>query len=281
MIDLHLHSTHSDGTLEPSQLVRMAKKKNLAAVSVTDHDTISGTGEALEEGRKSNVLVIPGIELSVVKDKHYFHLLGYGFDWKNEMLARSLKVLQNSRRERNARILKILNETGISISESELAALSGRGQTGRPHFARILVEKKVVNTIDQAFERFLKKGAPAYVPRFIYPVAEAIKMIKGAGGITSFAHPVQLGYSLESLPGLLGELKDAGLDGLETYYPTQKGRIRKKLTDLAIRYGLLETGGSDYHGDIRPGTTMAGGHDFFVPLHVLERLQPFLKPRNH
>lgn len=281
MIDLHLHSTHSDGTLEPAGLVRMAEKKNLAAISITDHDTVSGTGEAFEEGGKCGVQVISGVELSVLKGKNYFHLLGYGFDWKNKKLADGLAVLQDSRRARNDRMLEILHEMGIAIASDELAALSGGGQTGRPHFARILVEKGVVRTIDQAFERFLKKGAPAYVSRFIYPVEEAIQLIKDAGGVTSFAHPVQFGYSLELLPGLLSELKNAGLDALETYYPTQKGRIRKKLTELALQYGLLETGGSDYHGDIRPGTAMAGGHGFFVPGHVLERLQPHLIQRNH
>ena len=276
MIDLHLHSTHSDGTLQPAELVTMAFKKRLAAISITDHDTVSGTEEAREESSKSGVQVISGVELSVFRDKKYFHLLGYGFDWKDENLIRGLEVLQNSRRKRNARILEILQGKGISISMDDLRDISGAGQIGRPHFARILVSKGVVKTIDQAFERYLKKGAPAYVSRFIYPVEQAIKMIKSAGGITSLAHPVQLGYSLEVLKGMLSGLKDSGLDALETYYPTQKGKIRKKLSELARHYELLETGGSDYHGDIRINTSMAGGHDFFVPGQLLERLEKHL-----
>ena len=272
MIDLHLHSNQSDGTLSPAELVRMAAKKKLRAISITDHDTISGTEEAVEEGCIQNVSIISGLELSVVHGNFNFHLLGYGFDWKNKQLIKGLELLQESRNSRNIKILEQLKKMGIEISPQELNSESGQGQTGRPHIARLLVKKGIVKTIDQAFYKFLKKDGSAYVTRFIYHVEQAIDLIRQAGGTTSLAHPVQFGYSLEGLPQLLSELKLLGLGGIEVYYPTQKGKIRKKLKELALRFELFETGGSDYHGDIRPGTSMAGGVKFDVPEELYERL---------
>ena len=280
MIDLHLHSTHSDGTLTPAELVKMAANKKLIALSITDHDTISGTEEAVASGNACGVAVISGLELSVVHGTRYFHLLGYGFDWHDKGLNRGLTLLQRSRSKRNLEILAKLKEQGINISPDELKAESGEGQTGRPHVASLLVKKGIVRTMDQAFYNYLKKDGCAYVSRFIYTAEEAIEIIHRAGGVTSLAHPVQLGYSLNGLPELLCELKKFGLDGVETYYPTQKGKLRKKLSELALRFDLLETGGSDYHGSIRPGTTMAGGIKFDVPEILYFNLAKRLKLHN-
>ena len=273
MIDLHLHSTYSDGTCSPAELVSMGARKGLIAISITDHDTIEGVGEAVEAGRRSGIDVISGIELSVVLGDCSLHLLGYGFDWQNNILIDKLGVLQQARHERNMRILGKLEKSGVRITEEELAEISGGGQSGRPHIARLLVEKGVVGSMDHAFETYLAKDKPAYVKRFVYSAQEAISVLHRVGGIAVMAHPVQLGYSLDRIPDIVTRLKEYGLDGIETYYPTQKGRIRKKLKEIARECDLLETGGSDYHGDIRPGTTMAGGIRFSVPVDVYECLK--------
>lgn len=276
MIDLHLHSTHSDGTKAPAELVQMAKRRNFTAISITDHDTVSGTGEAIREGDKQGLEVIPGVELSVFNADRHFHLLGYGMDWQDSRLLSGLKRLQVSRDERNDKIIRKLQKLGIMATLEELQSLSGVGQTGRPHIARLLVNKNIVKTIDQAFTKYLKKDACAYIPRFIYHVKEAIDLIGDAGGLPVLAHPVQLDRSLELLPELLDDLVPMGLRGVEVYYPTQRGKIRQKLSYLANKYDLLETGGSDYHGDIRSGTTMAVGKNMTIPDHLCEKLNQAL-----
>ena len=280
MIDLHLHSTHSDGTKTPAELVKMAKNRNFKAISITDHDTVSGTAEAVLHGDKENLLVIPGVELSVFHADIHFHLLGYGIDWRDNQLLSDLKRLQVSRNERNTKIIQKLQNLGIKATTEELQFLSGVGQTGRPHIARLLVRKNIVKTIDQAFARYLKKDACAYVPRFIYHVKEAIDIIVGAGGLAVLAHPVQIDRTLGVLPEILDELVPMGLKGLEVYYPTQRGKVRQRLSLLAKKYNLLETGGSDYHGDIRSGTSMAVGKNMAIPIRLLENLQQALmKPK--
>jgi predicted metal-dependent phosphoesterase TrpH len=157
---------------------------------------------------------------------------------------------------------------GIDIRLAELREISRGGQTGRPHIARLLVEKKLVKSIDQAFVQYLKKGACAYVSRYILSVQEAISLIHGAGGIAVLAHPAQISYSTDLLKRLLRELIEMGLDGVEVYYPTHKGSFLKKLKALALHYNLIETGGSDYHGDIRPNTFMAGKRGLKIPAEV-------------
>lgn len=272
MIDLHLHSTHSDGTLSPVELVRMAAEREISAISITDHDTATATEEASAEGFISGVTVLSGLEISVFHGDIFFHLLGYDFNHKDAGLMAGLERLQIARNKRNKNIVHKLQEMGIAITENEVKLISGVGQTGRPHIARLLMDKKIVKTINQAFKNYLKKGACAYFSRFIYHVREAIDLIHGAGGVAVLAHPLQIDRSLGILPGLLGELVGMGLDGMEIYYPTQKGKLRKKLSALAEKHNLLETGGSDYHGDIRPGTSMAGGRNVTVPENLLEKL---------
>ena len=275
MIDLHLHSTFSDGTYSPEALVQMAKEIGLQAISITDHDTVDGTGEAVAAGEKHKVRVVPGVELSVFMDDFHFHLLGYHFDWRNEGLDAKLDVLQQSRTRRNSVIISKLQNLGLDITEEELQTISGNGQTGRPHVARLLVKKKIVRDIDQAFALYLRKGKPGYASRFIYHVEEAISLIHQSGGCAVLAHPAQISRSLPVLDDLLAILKAMGLDGVETYYPSQKGSFLKSLRRLAATHGMFETGGSDYHGDIRPDTAMAGKKNMAVPLEVLDKMDRY------
>lgn len=273
MLDLHLHSTFSDGTCRPRGLVELARQRQLRLVAVTDHDTVAGTAEAMAAGRRFGVRVLSGLELSVYWQSYHFHLLAYDFNWQDRSLCRGLQELQDAREQRNKMIVQILAGCGIAIDYDEVRTISAVGQTGRPHIARLLVEKKVVGSIDQAFERYLRRGGSAYVPRFLYTVDQAIALIHGAGGVAVLAHPGQLTLPLDELEQLVGALKERGLDGIETFYPTQKGKQLRQLRALAHHFQLLETGGSDYHGDLRPGTGMAGGPHFSVPGEVFLGLQ--------
>jgi hypothetical protein len=202
------------------------------------------------------------------------HLLGYYIDPDNSELASELLDIQNFRKLRNQKIVEKLQKLGLNISLAEIEAKSKVGQTGRPHIAQVLVEKKIARTLDDAFSRFLKKGAIAYVPRSVLEAGKAIALIKNAGGIAVLAHPVIIdGCSLQRIPEILAELVPAGLGGLEVYYPVHSSKNQKTLSALAERYGLVVTGGSDYHGDIRPGTMLAGGKNVYVPVEVLHKLK--------
>ena len=274
MIDLHLHSTHSDGTMTPSQLVKQAAGIGLSAISITDHDTVSATAEAITEGKIYSVEVIPGLEISSKYKGLDLHLLGYNFDWLNPELLKTLDRLQSARKERNKKIIRKLQEIGINITEQDLKTESGAGVAGRPHFARLLIKSGVVKNNQQAFSHYLKAGRCAYVPRFVLDIHDAIEILHCAGGIAVLAHPIQLSCSFSELSRTIKELKELGVDGLETYYPTQKGKTGKKIRELAEKYQLLETGGSDYHGDIRHGTSMAGATGKFqVPAELLTKLK--------
>lgn len=278
-IDLHTHSNFSDGTLTPTELVTLARDKKLSALALTDHDTMAGVDEALLAGGRMGVEVVPGIEVSVLHHQVEYHILGYWADPYNPDLAAALAILQGAREERNNRILQKLNGLGIPVTSSELQLVSARGQTGRPHIARLLVQHGVVGSINQAFEQFLKKGAAAYVSRFAYDATEVVMLLRQAGGLAVLAHPAQNDPELTRLPAVLAELVPAGLDGIEVYYPTHSHRIKKKLRALAGQYDLLLTGGSDYHGDVRPGTTLAGGGNIFVPLELLVKMKKRMASR--
>jgi len=272
-IDLHIHSTFSDGTLSPAQIVEHGCRRGLRALSLTDHDTIAGIGEGAAAAARANVEMVSGVELSVDYGEENFHLLGYFFDHEDPILKRRIALLQDARDDRNRKILRKLQARGIDISMEEVQRVSPVGQTGRPHIAQVLMAKGVVNNMNQAFERYLAKGACAYASRFVYSFAEAAAFLKESGGITVLAHPAQIDPTLRRLPGLVAELVNKGLDGLEVYYPSQSSSVRKKLKAIAKRHGMVISGGSDYHGRIRPRTDMAGGANLFVPEEVLEGMR--------
>jgi len=272
-IDLHVHSTFSDGTMSPSELVEYADQKGLLAVSITDHDTVDGVGEALLSGERNGIEVVPGIEIGAEYAGTTIHILGYCFDIYHLELREKLKLIQDARVERNDEILLLLQNQGIEISAAELHAVSQVGQTGRPHIARMLIKKGFVKSFDEAFKLFLRQGAQAYVPRFVYPVEEMLNMIHLAGGIGVLAHPLQLQNSGLNLHTAIKELAGLGLGGIEVYYPTHSKKTRAVLMAYAQEYDLLMTGGSDYHGAIRPGTTLAGGKNVTVPYELFGNLK--------
>lgn len=272
-IDMHIHSLHSDGTYSPTDLVQLAHKRGLSAISLTDHDTISGIPECISAGLVVGIEVVSGIELSVVHRDENLHLLGYFFNHEDKHFNKKINVLQNGRKRRNHKIIARLNEMAIDITMDEVLAISQIGQTGRPHIAKVLVNKGAAKNLNEAFNNYLGNGAAAYISRFVYSAAEAIEIIKKGGGLAVLAHPVQLYSSYEQIAKTVDELVEFGLDGLEVYYPKYSGAVRRKLKAIVKRHNMVMSGGSDYHGQIRPGTDLAGGQNICVPPEILEEMR--------
>jgi 3',5'-nucleoside bisphosphate phosphatase len=274
-IDLHIHTTASDGTMSPSEVVRYAKEKGLRAIAITDHDTIEGIAEGLQEGSKLGLEVVPGVELSVDFPKGTMHLLGYYIDHTNGELLEKLTVVQRARVERNLKMIKKLQSLGIKIDLSEIKEASEDGQIGRPHFAYTLVQKGYAQSIQEAFDRYFRKGGPAYVEKFKFSPAEAISVIHKSGGVGVLAHPFTLNQiQLQDLEPVIVELKEKGLDGIETYYPEHSEGQKKFYLYLAQRYGLVVTGGSDFHGLNKDKEELGEGYgDMNYTYNVIEELK--------
>ncbi|MCJ7747378.1 MAG: PHP domain-containing protein [Desulfobacterales bacterium] len=274
-VDLHIHTTASDGVMSPSEIVRYAKAKGLQAIAITDHDTIEGLEEGLLEGERIDFEVIPGIEISAEHSPGSMHLLGFFLDIHHPLLNERLGYLQKARAERNPKIVDRLNRLGIELTYEEVLKASGGGQVGRPHFAQVLLEKNYVRSFQEAFERFLKKGAPAYVDKFRFKAKEAIHFINEAKGVAVLAHPNTLnmnGYS--ELENLILRLTEEGLRGIEVYYPEHSVLEVAQYKTLAERYGLLMTGGTDYHGIEKNGLDIGVGRgDMRLPYSIVEGLK--------
>ena len=255
-IDLHIHSTYSDGVCTPAKIVDLAKSQGLGAIAITDHDTAAGIDEALAGGQEKGVEVIPGIEISSWHGETSMHILGYSFNQKDKKFLSRLQLLQDGRETRNAKIIENLRRLGIKVDLSDLLRYSEYGQTGRPHIARLLVDKGVVRTIDQAFKLYLRRDGAAYAERFRFAAGDAIAMIREAGGIAVLAHPASLDPTLRSIPQLLDKLHKLGLGGVEVYYPSHSQRAVTALVRMAEDMGLLKTGGSDFHGLERSGSNV-------------------------
>ncbi len=278
-IDLHIHSSFSDGSSTPRQILDKAVRLGLAAVAITDHDTIEGSCEALLSGIPEALCFATGVEISASVPAPFhstgaLHLLGYFFDTQNQALASGLSRLQTARRERNPRIIKKLNGLGVDITMEEVEAVSGGGQVGRPHIAQVLVEKKVVDSMNEAFDRLLAKGKPAFEDKQRMPAIEAIALIRQAGGVPVMAHPSSLEMDNGELFRLMSHLAKKGLGGIEAYYPGHTPDIVLRYTGMAADLGLLLTGGSDFHGDNKAGIEMGTGNGHLrVPFALYEALE--------
>lgn len=274
-IDLHTHSTASDGSLTPLALVRYAAEKKLRAMALTDHDCVDGLDEAVAEGERLGIEVIPAVELSADHPDGTMHILGFFVDRRHEGFCGRLRRLQEARRERNPKIIQALQALGLEITYEEVIAASGGGQVGRPHFAKVLVQKGYVSSMQEAFERYLKKGAPGYVEKFRFGPPEAITAIHEAGGVAVLAHPFTL-YKDHSVPlaPLLETLSQAGLDGMEVIYSTYSEEQARYYREQAERYHLLPSGGSDFHGAHKQGIDLGIGRGRLqVPFELLEPLR--------
>jgi predicted metal-dependent phosphoesterase TrpH len=278
-IDLHIHSTASDGSLTPADIIDHAQKLKLAAIAITDHDSVDGSKEALQIGMPRSLRFLTGVEISAAHPPFFpgsgsFHILGYAIRLDHGDLNQALNKLQDARRNRNPEILKCLNKLGFQISLEEVKQEVAEGQMGRPHIAYAMMKKGFVASIDEAFDSYLGAGKPAYVNKFRIECEQALNIIREAGGVPVLAHPALLNIEKEQeLDALLQNLIKIGLAGIEVYYPGHSPRQIRQYTEMARKYGLLMTGGTDFHGSITPKIKMGSGKgDLFVPYTLYEDL---------
>lgn len=256
MIDLHTHSTYSDGTFSPEELIEEAYKKGIKAIAITDHDTIDGICYAKEKAKELNIELINGIEFSADYKGIEIHVLGYFLDITNKNLLNLLKDLEKTRDKRNLELIEKLNNIGLDISFDYVKSLSGSGLVTKAHFASAIVEKGYAKTRNEAFSLYLGKGKPAYVQRVLISYKEAIDFILNANGIPVLAHPMIYKMSEKDLDVAIKDLKDSGLCGIECYYPSNTLSQTNFLLSLAKKYNLKITGGSDFHGANRPNVSL-------------------------
>jgi 3',5'-nucleoside bisphosphate phosphatase len=267
LIDLHSHTNESDGTCSPAQLVAEARRAGVTILGITDHDTFKGYDEALPAAAEAGLELICGIELSTKLYGHSVHLLGYFLGGGNLDEFRTwITGQQTERRDRNRRLAVRLQELGFDVTLAEAEA-RGRGMTGRPHFAQILVEKGYVGDLRQAFDEYLDESAKGYVFRREPQFGEAVARVRAAGGIASLAHPVRV---KGDIPALMPELCASGLNAIEAYHSDHSPEDTELYLGLARQYGLHVTGGSDYHGAIKPSVTFGS---LQVPDDLVERLR--------
>lgn len=278
LIDLHTHSSISDGSDSPARLVELAAAAGCTTLALTDHDTTDGISEARDRGIELGVEVIAGIELSCHTPRRTIHLLGFLPHFDDALLQSRLRTQRELRGQRNERLLLRLNDIGLAITADDVAR-HGRGSSvGRPHFAAALMERGYVSSIDEAFRRFLSDGSKGHVERRGLPAAEGIEWIREAGGVAVWAHPytpVKFGGS--DLQPDLDQLIEAGLGGLECWYGRYDQKVRRRLARIAEQRGLIATGGSDYHGSYKPDLFIGSGTgNLDVPESALTDLQALL-----
>ena len=278
-IDLHIHSTASDGSLTPAEIIDHAQKLNLAAIAITDHDSIDGSKEALQIAIPPSLHFLTGVEISAAHPPFFpgsgsFHILGYDINLYNRDLNRVLRKLQEARKNRNPKILNKLKKLGFQLSLEEVDQEGGEGQLGRPHIAYAMLKKGFVASIDEAFDKYLGTQKAAYVDKDRIECEQAIKIIRAAGGIPVLAHPALLNIGdNQQLDTLLQNLMKIGLAGIEVYYPEHSPQQIQQYTELAEKYNLLMTGGTDFHGAIMPEIKMGSGEgDLFVPYNLYKEL---------
>jgi predicted metal-dependent phosphoesterase TrpH len=283
-IDLHIHTTASDGNHTPNEIIEMARQLHLRAFSITDHDTISGVKEIIAQNLPGDLKFVSGVEISASAPKSFkvsgsLHLLGYGINPNDSGLNKLLVLLRRSRDHRIPRILDRLNQLGIHLNIAEIKRQAKKSVLGRPHIAKALVANGYASSVDDAFNRFLGKQKPAYVDKFRLPCQKAIKAIDNAGGIAVLAHPFLVDQNFEKIETLTDLLIPFGLAGIEGIYPEHPKAAVFFYKSLAKRKGLLITGGTDFHGpNIRPGVELGSAKgNFYVPYTLYQQLEARLK----
>ena len=286
-IDIHVHSTASDGSLKPTEILALAQKIGLGALALTDHDSIDGSKEILHSDIPESITFLTGVEISAQPPGPFtlsgsFHILGYGIGVDDPTLTAVLEAQQAARKNRNPQIIQRLRDLGIDISLDEVVATSGKAQIGRPHIGSLMIQKGFVQSMDEAFDRYLGRGKPGYIDKPVIPTQTAIEVIRSASGIAVLAHPGLIEIKdPKTFEDLIEELKLLGLTGIEVFYPNHSPSQTGFFENIAKQFNLIVTGGTDFHGAISPDIGLGVGRgNFSVPYAVFETLSNLLSNLN-
>lgn len=272
-IDLHTHSLKSDGSMTPTEVVEEAKRAGLAAIALSDHDTVDGVREAVEAGLRLGVEVIPAIEFSV-KSKTETHILGYFIDIENPDLIQTLKEVVDLRIERNHVTCQRLNEPGFDITLEEVRALAPNNFVGRAHFARVMMDKGYISSVKEGFDKYMSVGKYAYCEKQRLSARDAIELITKCGGISFLAHPHLTKLPDDELKDFIKELKSYGLCGIEGYYTDYTPEMQEKYQSMAKELGLMISGGTDFHAKMKPHISIGTGlGNMKIPYSVIENIK--------
>jgi predicted metal-dependent phosphoesterase TrpH len=273
LIDLHIHSTFSDGSMTPEAIVELAARIGLKTISLTDHDGMGGITRFMEACRTAGIQGIPGIEISVACKSGTLHMLGYFLKDQNPHVEQSLLRVRQGREDRNQLILEKMNHMGYPLTWQDVVKFAGEDVVGRPHFALALIEKGYFKKKDEVFDRLLGKGKPAYVDRCRLTAEESIAMIRQEGGVCVLAHPMTLGLHRKGLRTVLTDLAGKGLQGIEAYYPEHDASQTRMCLALAKEFNLAVTGGSDFHGALNPAIKLGSGFgNLAIPDELVDQL---------
>ncbi len=276
-VDFHTHSTCSDGTFTPTELVDHAKRCGLSAFALTDHDSVDGIKEAQQRANEIGIEFIPGIEFSAAENTET-HIIGLFIDPDNETLLNTIEKLKGSRKRRMEEVCSKLRGLDFDITHDEALAIAGGKFVGRAHIARLMVEKGYCETIRECFDKYIALGKPAYAEKNELSAVEAVKSIRAAGGLAYLAHLNQTGYDIEQLKELLLQLKEAGLNGVEGYYPEYTPEHIAQYRALSEEMSFSLSGGSDFHGSMKPHISMGiGNGDLRIPYYVLDNMKGILR----
>ncbi len=273
-IDLHVHSSASDGSLSPEEVVSLAKNAGLCCFALTDHDTVDGVERAIQYADKlEEIDVIPGIELSCYYQNREIHIVGLFVDYKNQIFLDELKKLKQARKDRNEKMIQNFINAGISLTLEELQHGSPNSVITRAHFARVLVEKGICKNKTEVFDKYLGVGCPFYLPKPQVTPEHVLNLIKTAGGVAILAHPYSYKFSKTEVETLLDDLIPLGLSGMECYYSTYDTGQMQELRSIAISKELLVSGGSDFHGVIKPDISIGTGRgNLRIPEKLLDAI---------
>ncbi|MCD8016354.1 MAG: PHP domain-containing protein [Oscillospiraceae bacterium] len=277
-IDLHVHTTTSDGTLTPAAVTARARGFGLAAIAITDHDTVEGVAEAVRAGKELGVEVVPGIELSCYYRGREVHVLGYFIDIASASLAETIRTVTENRKARNHIIAERMAADGLPVSIDELKCRFPHTVIGRPHFAEVLVEHGLADSVSDAFARYLNRGRPYFEPQKRMNMDEAAAAINAAGGLAVLAHPYQYRYSEAEMRRLFADFKSCGSTGIECFYSGYDAEKSAFLTSAAAGLGMCVTGGSDFHGSVKPDIELGSGKGGLnVDRELLNKLKERIK----
>lgn len=277
-VDLHTHSTYSDGTFIPKELIAYAKEKGLSAIALTDHDTVSGVSEAIGYGAEYGIEVIPGIEVSTEYEDTEIHIVGLFVDVNNKELLSALDNFRLGRQNRNKEMVDKLNAIGVNINYNDVLANAGGGVITRAHIAQEIIKKGYALSNNEVFDRYIGKNKPAYVKRKVMTWQDTISLIVKSGGIAVLAHPLLYKLSDKRLEMIVSQLSANGLGAIEAYYSTHSPRDVKYIKELALKNRLKLSGGSDFHGTNKPKLDLATGYgNLQVPYDIIEELKKGVK----